>query len=354
MDYMEFLEKNTWLYRDPLSGDTHPVESIPEDFQKLEKGNFYIMDSYVYKYIGTISSIDDIHEGMIANFNGYKIEPYTNESLMERFSEKNIITLEDYNREMGKSTSLDNLLEDYISNYENGNNLMLQTINMNTSSGEVFMPELKPDDDPFEKAIKSMLRYKKIILNSYKQNVDKAHVLDNLRSALSGATKNMSITKFLLWCQVLDLDWEIHLDNADDNIPHPLKEEIWISNKHDVWVSIDPPKTKGIFVVPLDQKDDPLKKLIKLALDQKRINPKEYESRSSSAHLINNMKSALKSSQKATLLYFMAWCELLDMVYEIKVTDKETGIYFQVIGYDVYTNASPSDLEDIPPIESGE
>ena len=88
-----------------------------------------------------------------------------------------------------------------------------------------------------------------------------------------------------------------------------------------------------------------MKKLIKLALDQKRINTKDYENKSSSAHLINNLKSGLKGDQKMTLLYFITWCELIDMIYEITVTDKESGIYFKVIGYDLYTN-----LESVDPM----
>ena len=81
---------------------------------------------------------------------------------------------------------------------------------------------------------------------------------------------------------------------------------------------------------------------------------KDYEEKSSSDHLINNMKSALKSKQKATLLYFMSWCELLDMMYEIKVTDPETGVYFQVIGYDLYTNADEESLKDPHQLNSTE
>lgn len=349
---MEILEKTKWVFRDPTTGEIHQVKVMPENYDELTIGCWYIIGGYVYEYIGPINSIKEIREGVIANFNGYRIEDYINDSLKERYSDKNVLTEEEYEKELQKSSDFDELLAEYIENYESGNNLMLHVANTTTSSGEIFIPEFRPDDDPFEKVIKSMLRYKKVVLNNYKQNVDKAHVIDNLRSALSGATKNMSITKFLLWCKVLGLKWEIRLSNAGDDVPNPLKEDLWLSDSHDVWVDITPSEDKGVFVVPLSdesdpkKKDDPLKKLIKLALHEKRINTKDYEDKSSSAHLINNMKSALKSKQKATLLYFMSWCELLDMIFEIKVTDPETGVYFQAIGFDIYSNADPIELEE--------
>ena len=344
---MEIMEKTDWVFRDYETGEIHPVVINPEDTSNLKKGIWYVIGNYVYECIGKINSLSDVREGVICEFNGsMSIEDYITPELQRRFSSDNVITKEDYDNEMSCTNDYDEILEEYINSYESGENLMITMANNTTSSGEIFMPELRPDDDPFEKVIKSMLRYLKIVLNDYKQNVEKAHILDNLRSALSGATKNMSVTKFLLWCKVLGLDWEIRLSNADDNVPNPLKEDIWVSNKKNTWVDIEPSEDKGIFVVPLKEKDDPLKRLIKLALDQKRINTKDCEDKSSSAHLINNMKSALKSDQKATMLYFMSWCELLDLIFEIKVTDPKSGVYFQTVGFDLYSNVDTSDLSE--------
>lgn len=330
------------VFRDQITGEYHEVLDLPKDLSELVYDNWYIIDGYVYHYIGEITSIRSIKPGTISLFNDrYHIEYFSeDDSLKETYCISNMITHDEYDSLMSSSTNLEKLLEEYCVEYEKGNNLTLQMINTTTVSGDVFMPELKPDDDPFEKVVKSMLLYKKIVLNSRKGSVAKGHVIDNLRSALNGATKNMSITKFLLWNDVLDTDWEIRVFNSDDNITHPLKDDIWLSNTKDINIDIELSDDKTIFVVKLEQDDDPLKKIIKLALDQKRINPKDYESKSSSAHLINNLKSGLKSKnkQKMTLLYFMTWCELMDMGYSIKITDRETGIYFQVIGYDLYTN----------------
>lgn len=339
---MNKTSKSNMVFRDRTTGEYHEVLDIPEDLSELVYDNWYIIEGYVYHYIGEINSISSIQPGSISLLNGrYHIEYFSDDDcLNEVYSVKNIISHDEYDSLMSSSTNLEKLLEEYCVEYEKGNNLTLQTINTPTVSGDIFMPELKPDDDPFEKVVKSMLLHKKIVLNSRKGSVAKGHVIDNLRSALNGATKNMSITKFLLWNEVLETDWEIRVFNSDDNIAHPLKDDIWLSSNRDINIDIEPSDDKTIFVVKLEHDDDPLKKIIKLALDQKRINPKDYESKSSSAHLINNLKSGLKSKnkQKMTLLYFMTWCELMDMGYSIKITDRESGIYFQVIGYDLYTN----------------
>ena len=343
----ETLESTDKVFLDQTTGECHKVEIMPEDFSKLTKNNWYISGDYVYEYIGEISSINEIRPGTISSFNGkHPIGniPEDDEQLQRIYSINNVMSRHDYNNRMGRSSDLEELFEEYCVEYEKGNNLTLQAMNNVTVSGDVFMPELKPDDDPFEKVIKSMLLYKKVVLNSKKGTVEKGHVIDNLRSALNGATKHMSITKFLLWCKVLDLHWEIRLSNSDNNIPNPLKDDLWLSDERDINMNIEPSEDKSIFIVKLEENDDPLKKLIKLALDQKRINTKDYDGKSSSAHLINNLKSGLKSKQKMTLLYFITWCELLDMIYEITVTDKESDIYFKVIGYDLYTN-----LESVDP-----
>lgn len=352
---MGALKDTDMVFRDQTTGEYHGVEILKEDFSNLKEDDWYVVGDYVYHYIGEAYSLDERKPGTIYLFNGkYHVEEFSeDDARKDIYSKNNIMTRDEYDSLTSTSSDLEELLEEYCIEYEKGNNLTLQTVNNITVSGDIFLPELKPDDDPFEKVIKSMLLHKKVVLNSKKGDVEKGHVIDNLRSALNGATKNMSITKFLLWNKVLDLHWEIRLSNADDDVPHPLKEEIWLSDERDINIDIAPAEDKSIFVVKLEPDDDPLKKLIKLALDQKRINTKEYEGKSSSAHLINNLKSALKSKQKMTLLYFITWCELIDMIYEITVTDKESGIYFKVIGYDLYTNLETVDPNTQKPIEEG-
>lgn len=340
MRTMEIMEKANWIFRDEETGDAHPVH-MQLNTNELKKGDWYLdnTDGCVYECIGEISSINDISQGKIFNINEHwNIEPYVDDDLKYRFSEVHILTEEEYNKKMNNVNDFDSLLSDYIDEYESGNNRMLQISTTLTSSGEVFLPELRPDDDPFEKVIKSMLLHLKVVLNDYKQNAEKPHIIDNLRSALSGATKNMSVTKFLLWCKVLEFDWEITLVNANDMEPNPLRHDIVVSNTNDAWMDIAPSEDKNIFVVPLAKEEDPLKRAIKLALYQKQIDTKNCEDRCSSPHLINNMKSALKNKQKMTMLYFMSWCELLDVMFKIKVTDPKSGDWYQVVGYDLYTN----------------
>jgi hypothetical protein len=163
--------------------------------------------------------------------------------------------------------------------------------------------------------------------------------LDNIKSALNGATKNMSIVKFLSWCETLELDWEIIIDNYTVDVPHPLSTKITLTNKEEMpWIEI-PPETDNIFTVPLTEGEDPLKRGIKLVLGQKLINLKDYRKKSPTPHLLNNMKSALKSKQKMTVPYFLNWCEIIDLSYSIRVTNRKDGVWYKITGYDVTTNS---------------
>lgn len=343
---MEVLEQTEWIFKDPLTGEVHPVILNPDVMEPLEKGKWYLIGEEVYECIGEIHSVKEMRQGTISRLNGMNgIELYCDDDMKNRFSERNIIEKNEYDKSIKNSNDYDELMESYIADYEKGYNLMAGIPSTPASNGDVFMPELRPDDDPFEKVIKSMIRHMKVVLNDYKQYVEKPHILDNLRSALSGATKNMSIVKFLLWCKTLQLDWEIRLVDVEPT-DNPIGSDVVVTNQDDGWKDIQPVTEKGIFTVPLSKKDDPLKRVIKLALYKKKINTKNCEDRSSSAHLINNMKSALKNDQKMTMLYFMSWCELLDLIFEIKVTNPKTGIYFQSVGFDLYTNAKNEDTEE--------
>lgn len=339
-----------WIYEDPVTKEPHSVV-MGMDRDSVVVGGWYAIGDEVYECV-EITDPYQMKDGML----GYLvkedcvcIQPYSDKELKERYSVTHMIPTEEYYQRKGLETNMEeicNIAEQYVDEYKKGNNRMTHLMAKTSSSGEVFIPEIRPDDDPFEKVIKSMLAQMKVVLNDYKKNVSKPHIIDNLRSALSGATKNMSITKFLLWCQILELEWEIRLSDAGIDVDNPISEDILVSSVQEEypWVNVKPAEKKGIFVVPLSKDDDPLKRVVKLALNKKRINTKQYEHKCSSPHLINNMKSALKSKQKMTVLYFMLWCELLDLAFEVKVENPKTGIFFQCIGLDLYSNVDDENM----------
>lgn len=95
----------------------------------------------------------------------------------------------------------------------------------------VFVPELEEDDDPLKRIIKLAIIKKGVDINRLKCRFPQKYGLTNLKSALIGKTK-MSIKVFLIWCHILELDFEITLiDNGNDYI-NPLREPITYSSKN--------------------------------------------------------------------------------------------------------------------------
>jgi hypothetical protein len=312
------------------------LDEISSPSLKLDENHFYLVGDYVYKYKESIS-MKIVPDGIITKFGDrYFISPH--DSRYEDFYNRKYITTREEYEERIRGGSIKDTMEQYAKNYKKNKNIILSGNIKITPTGDVYMPELSPTDDPLERIIKLMLRHMKLVLNEYRGQFAKKHGLDNIKSALNGATKNMSILKFLSWCENFDLDWEITLGNSGVDIPNPIGTTIVISSTEGYpWEDI-PEETPDCFTVPLTDGEDPLKRAVKLALYQKQIDLKEYRKKSPTQHLLNNMKSALKSKQKMTLPYFINWCEIIDMSYSFKVTNRADGIWYRITGYDMTTN----------------
>ena len=328
------------IFSDPLSDKILPViELYGNDNIKLDKDHFYVVAGIVYKFTEK-GSMNNLEPGSICKLgNKYFIEPHIPEQ-EEYYLEKFVVSKKEYEKRISETTNdtLENMVKEYATNYRKSNNLILSGNIKIAPSGEVYMPDLEPDDDPLERVTKLMLRHMKLVLNEFRGQFSKKHGLDNIKSALNGATKNMSIIKFISWCETLGLEWEISFDNSSSNVPLPLTRPIVISStKPFPWVDI-PPEKKDCFTVPLSKDEDPLKRGIKLVLGEKRLDLKDYKHKSPTPHLINNMKSALKSRQKMTIPYCLNWCEIIDLTMSIKIINPKDGIWYKLTGYDMTTN----------------
>lgn len=334
---MIFLTESS-LFVDPSDGAVYQVHPIPEKFDSMVPMEYYALGTHIYRFIGTVFTKKTAKEGTIYKLNDiYYIAEYINEELAERFHEDNITTKSRYENAMHwKVRDVDNIARQYLDEHET--NLVEQNRNKLMNTGDVYVPELKESDDPMERAIKLIVLNMRLKLNERRGTFDKEYSLDNLRSALNGATKNMSILKFLMWCELLNLDWEFSLIDAEENVYHPLIEPIVISNHKPLDMEIPEEVKKGIFNVPIVEGDDPLKRLIKVAIFKKVVYLKDYKQKGTTAHLINNMRSGLKGKQKMSIPCAMNWCEILDMILIIKVTNPATGVWYKSIGYDMYTN----------------
>ena len=76
-----------------------------------------------------------------------------------------------------------------------------------------------------------------------------------------------------------------------------------------------------IFTTIIRDDDDFLKKAIKTAINQKKINLRAYKKKFKNEHSLNNMKSALNKKSKMTVNYLIDWCVILGLRAEIIITD---------------------------------
>ena len=312
-------------------GNECKVRYLPNDnTTELEKGVYYIdlVSMCLYKCIGEVKGIvsNECVPGCICKHNGkYIINRITvkdNDPLPK--NSVRYVTFKSEIERLKNNRDIGSIMNRYINGYEHGFNRVKYVESKTRNSGNIYIPELKPTDDVLTRLIKRMIIKKQIILNDHKTEGVKDYFIDNLRSALNGTTKNTTISKFLDWCKLLDLDWRIEIDNDDliPNIMTPLEHPLVIAKGIPLWEDFGTVE-KGIYKVPLNQNDDPLKRLIKVAVIQKRVVPSQYKNKGSNPHLFNNMMSGLKRDSKMMLKYFIYWCEILELTYTITLTDGE-------------------------------
>lgn len=302
------------------------VRYLPQDLEDLEKDIYYIdlVTMSLYLYVGEVSGIVSLScpVGCICKYNGRfiinrrKVDPET----FDPYSVRRVIVK---NEESDRSNdTVDSIAARYMMKYEHGLNKVKSVEIKTRNSGNVYIPELKPTDDILTRLIKKMIISKQIILNEYKTEETKDYFIDNLRSALNGTTKNTTISKFLDWCNLLGLYWKVEMfdDPEAKSILSPLNERLVVAKDIFLYEDFGMPE-KGVYKVPLDDSDDPLKRLIKVAVIRKKVVPGQYKNKGSNPHLFNNMMSGLKRNSKMMLKYFIYWAEILDLAYVITITD---------------------------------
>lgn len=85
------------------------------------------------------------------------------------------------------------------------------------SSTNKYCPQINDSDDFLKKLIKTVIIEKEVNLNKYKNIYGtKKYTLTNMKQALAGTTK-MSPTVFLMWAEILGIDFEMNIvDNGSD------------------------------------------------------------------------------------------------------------------------------------------
>lgn len=299
-------------------------------------GDYIIIGDYVYEFIGYRNN-DDYPEGkvIVDEMGSLWWHEYTTEEEKQNNHIDRVRSAEEYTSTISwKNEKVEELVNEYLQISSN----LMKGYSILQNTGSIYTPQLQETDDPMERLIKLMIINMNIKLNDKRTSTDKDYDIDNLRSALNGATKNMSISKFLMWCNVLRLDWEFSLINSPESAGAKLASPVTISNTQPLEEDMsEEPEDKKVFYVPLVDGEDPLKRLLKVAIWRLKINLKDYKGKGS-AHCINNLRSGLKGKQKMSIQSIMKWCEILDLMLVIKITNPDTGNWYKAIGYEVFTN----------------
>lgn len=113
--------------------------------------------------------------------------------------------------------------------------------------------------------------------------------------------------------KLLDLSFANTVYQMDPN------EEIY-----DEDVLSDMNSSTTIFVPEIHEWDDCLKRLIKLAIHDKKINVNRLKSKMDKAYSLSNLKTALTGKTKMSIPNFIIWCDLLGLGFNITIYDNQT------------------------------
>lgn len=341
---------NDFVFRDPETGDGIPVKPIPDNLEGLSEDVVYLIGDHVYDYVGICPNAIELKrsypEGgafgrLEKNPNKIIFYDYVNEECANLHSTRNIMTqhiFNDIESRMDLTTDASVVISRYFQTFEEGNNLSSQVKQKPNREGMPYIPSFRPEDDPLERLLKITVASMKIISSESRNKMAKDYEFDNLVSTFEGITKHTSIDKIVDWCKFLNLHWEFTVFGVEDH-EWQLTDDITVSSSEIPWVDIEVVDQKTVFKVELIDGEDPLKRLTKLFLNKMNCPSSYYQNKGSTPHLVNNMKSALKSSQKMTMKYFINWCNLLGLGFGFQFT-RPDGIWYKSIGYSVTTNDS--------------
>lgn len=131
---------------------------------------------------------------------------------------------------MDKNFAIDNIVEwsfdEIVENTDENEELYNEeAINDMNAATNVFVPIINEDDDFLKKLIKQTIIDKNIDIKRLQHKLNKKYGLTNMKSALIGKTK-MSVPNFIIWAELLGIDWEITVfDNGTDKLS-PLNKSL--------------------------------------------------------------------------------------------------------------------------------
>lgn len=199
-----------------LENQIHEVDIYRPELE-LVLGRGYVVGEMVYIYRGKEDNKGITKPGMYKNEEGDVIfkDPKVDK---ERYGVEHIKEI---------TIDIDKILKDVNEHSENLlDNDIIEVINTNK---EITQFTVNEDDDFLKRVIKEAIMAKKINLKNYVKGLPNSYDLGNLTSILKGSTK-MSVTKFVVWCEILGLDWRVRVDDDGTDRIAPLEESIEYSS----------------------------------------------------------------------------------------------------------------------------
>lgn len=188
-----------------IKGEVYKVQEYRPDI-KLKHGFAYVKNNFIYPYMGEYISKFSREPGIYyVGKKKDKIHHFIKPFFLRKGS--------GYLMQDIKPTNIKNIL-DII---EHEGLIDIDSDIILSEKGKLFAPRISDDDNFLSKVIKTAIVKKKIDLNDYKNRFKSEYELNNYRRALL-QNGNMSVDKFLKWCDVLDISFEIKYFDRDNSI----------------------------------------------------------------------------------------------------------------------------------------
>lgn len=188
-----------------IKGEVYKVQNYQPDI-KLKHGFAYLKNGILYPYLGEFISKFTrepgvYHIGKKKDKIYHFIQPF--------FIRKN----SGYSEKDIRVTNTKNIL-DII---EHEGLIDIDSDVILSEKGKLFVPRISSDDNFLSRVIKTAIVKKKIDLNDYKNRFKSEYELNNYRRALL-QNGNMSVDKFLKWCDVLDISFEMKYFDRENSV----------------------------------------------------------------------------------------------------------------------------------------
>lgn len=121
-----------------------------------------------------------------------------------------------------------------------------------------------------------------------------------------------------------DADKEMYsVDNVIDTDVNKMMDEV--SKNEDSFIDADEIKiinnNRRIWLPTIEEDDDFLKYAIKRALQEKKVNLKNYRGKFTNLYLLSNMKGGLEKQTTMSVKYFSYWCQALGLKWKMVIED---------------------------------